>query len=263
MEALVRWQHPERGLVSPADFIPVAEDSGLIIPLGKWVLDQACIQNRTWQDHGYAPFYVSVNISSVQFRREDIVATVRQALEQSGLEGRWLELEITESLLMNSEDEAIAILNRLRELGVKLSIDDFGTGYSSLSYLKRFPVDKLKIDRSFVSDIESDPNDTAIIKAIVSLGHSLSLRVLAEGVETEIQADVLARNECDEYQGFFFHRPMPSDDLSRLLSRTNGPGPPDVAACPGLAFPSSPHRLAAVAAHQGDSPLTTEGHSPP
>ena len=225
VEALLRWRHPVRGLVSPTEFISIAEDCGLIIPLGQWALEQACIQNRDWQRAGFAPFPVSVNISPIQFQRDNIVANVRQALEDSGLDGKWLELEITEGLLMNSEHKAIAILNQLRELGAQLSIDDFGTGYSSLNYLKRFPVNKLKIDRSFVRDLESDPNDPAIIQAIISMGHSLGLRVLAEGVETENQVAILDRKGCDEYQGYFFHCPMPPDELNLVLSRENAGSP--------------------------------------
>ena len=222
VEALIRWQRPNRGMVGPEEFIPVAEECGLIVPLGKWMLDHACAQNHAWQSAGLPPICVSVNISPVQFLRDNIAESVIEALKQSGLDGRWLELEITEGLLMQSAEKAIAILSRLHELGVQFSIDDFGTGYSSLNYLRRFSVDKLKIDQSFVSDLETDDSGSAIVRAIISLGHSLGLKVVAEGVETKKQSDFLDLHGCDEYQGFLFHRPMPPAELAALLALANG-----------------------------------------
>jgi diguanylate cyclase (GGDEF)-like protein/PAS domain S-box-containing protein len=216
-EALVRWLHPEIGLISPGKFIPVAEASGLIVPIGQWVLREACRQNRAWQDAGLPPICIAVNISSVQFRGGQLEDTVRSALDETGMAAELLELELTEGIVMGSAEETIDILHRLSDMGLKLAIDDFGTGYSSLSYLKRFPIDKLKIDQSFVRDIASDPDDWAIARAVIGLGHSLRLTVIAEGVETAEQLSMLKREGCDEVQGYHFSIPLPADEFAGLL----------------------------------------------
>ncbi len=216
-EALVRWNHPTLGLVPPSDFIPVAEELGLIIPLGEWVLRTACKQNKAWQDAGLAPLRISVNITSAQFQREDFYRTVASALEESGLEAGWLELELTESVVMNISAKASVRLKQLKELGICLAIDDFGTGFSSLSYLKHFPIDTLKIDRSFIKDIPGAPKDTAITKTIIALGRRLGLRVVAEGVETKEQLAFLASRQCNEVQGYLLSKPLPADELASFL----------------------------------------------
>jgi diguanylate cyclase (GGDEF)-like protein len=217
MEALVRWQHPLRGLVSPMEFIPLAEETGLIVPLGKWVLQEACLQARRWQELGIAGMTVAVNISGVQFQQADLVQTVARALEWSSLDARYLELEITETVVMHNAPEAIVMLGELHRMGVSLSIDDFGTGYSSLNYLKRFPIDKLKIDQSFIRDISVDSDDGAIVQAIIAMAHSLRLRVVAEGVEHESQLDFLRGLGNDEYQGYLFSKPLPAREVERRL----------------------------------------------
>lgn len=217
VEALLRWRHPEFGLVSPADFIPIAEDSGLILPIGEWVLRTAVRQNRAWQDAGLGHFAMAVNLSAVQFRQASLAQLVGQILKEGGLAPEWLELELTESITMEDPDLAIGILGGLHRQGVRLSIDDFGTGYSSLSYLKRFRINKLKIDQSFVQDITSDPDDEAIVDAVISLASSLQLRTIAEGVETEEQLEFLRSKGCDEIQGYYFSKPLPSSELEALL----------------------------------------------
>ncbi|MCB2183600.1 MAG: EAL domain-containing protein [Desulfobulbaceae bacterium] len=217
LEALVRWNHPDLGMVSPGKFIPLAEESGLIVPIGEWVMQKACEQMCEWQRQGFLPVRMGVNISSHQFRLGDLVATVRNVLKSTGLESRYLELELTESAIMKNVDKVIDILNELKKIGVNLSVDDFGTGYSSMSYLKRFPLNTLKIDRSFVMDITTDPNDAAIIKAIIALSKSLGLKTIAEGVETEEQLEFLKVGQCDEIQGFFISRPLPADEVKRFL----------------------------------------------
>ncbi|WP_019142283.1 putative bifunctional diguanylate cyclase/phosphodiesterase [Noviherbaspirillum massiliense] len=222
MEALVRWRHPQKGLVSPAEFIPLAEDMGLIIPLGAWVLSTACRQNRQWQLSGLPRLRVAVNLSAVQFRQKDLVEFIAQVLEDTGLEASCLELEVTESTVMQDAEEAALILERLHAKGIHISIDDFGTGYSSLSYLKRFHLDSLKIDRSFVRDISSDPDDAAIVKSVIALAHSLRLRVIAEGVETGEQLAFLRTLGCDEYQGYYRSRPLPAQEFERLLRQSMG-----------------------------------------
>jgi diguanylate cyclase (GGDEF)-like protein len=191
MEALVRWLHPKRGLVSPTEFIPLAEETGLIVPLGQWVLREACLQNKAWQERGLPMTRVAVNISGVQFQDKNLVGSIERVLAETGLKPRFLELEITESVIMQNASEAIVMLERLGQMGVDISIDDFGTGYSSLSYLKRFSINKLKIDQSFISNISSDKDDAAIVQAIIALAHSLRLRVVAEGVEQQEQLDFL------------------------------------------------------------------------
>jgi diguanylate cyclase (GGDEF)-like protein len=218
-EALVRWRHPTLGLLLPSEFIPIAEENGLIVPLGEWVLRTACAQNRAWQDAGFAPLRIGVNLSSRQIRQGTLATTVRAALEAAGLEPRWLSLELTESVLMERQHEAVAALHRLRRLGVQLSIDDFGTGYSSLSYLKHFPVDSLKIDRSFILDLISVPDDAAITAAIIAMAHALELKVIAEGVETHEHLAFLRGQGCDEVQGHLIGRAVPADRFSEWLAR--------------------------------------------
>lgn len=222
VEALIRWQHPERGPVSPAQFIPLAEETGLIVPIGEWVLRTACFQNKAWQDAGLPPFIVSVNVSARQFRERTLIAQVALALRDSGLEPRLLELELTESLVMEDLDKALQSMKALRAMGVQLSIDDFGTGYSSLSALKRFPIARLKIDQSFVRDIPGDEEDKAIAKTIIALGHELNLKVIAEGVETEQQLEFLRAHGCDEMQGYLFSRPVPPAELAALVRMRAG-----------------------------------------
>jgi len=217
IEALLRWQHPERGLVSPAEFIPVLEDTGMIVPVGEWVLRTACEQARAWQDAGLTVPVISVNLSARQFQQKNLDATVRGILEQTGIDPGMVELEITESLLMHDPEGAEKILHSLKESGVKLSVDDFGTGYSSLGYLKRFPLDTLKIDRTFVRDITANSDDAMLTLAIISLAHNLRLNVIAEGVETEAQVDFLALHACDQIQGFYFCRPAPAEECGRML----------------------------------------------
>lgn len=217
MEALVRWQHPEFGLILPAEFIPIAEETGLILPIGEWVLNTACKRGRAWQDAGYQDIRVAVNLSARQFQQRDLIGVVKQALDESGLDPNYLELEITESAIMKDADAAVSILHKLKEIGIKVAIDDFGTGYSSLSYLKRFPIDILKIDQSFVRDITIDPDDAAIAKAIITLAHSLGLTALAEGVENVEQVEFLRSLKCDGVQGYLFSCPVPAEEATELL----------------------------------------------
>jgi diguanylate cyclase (GGDEF)-like protein/PAS domain S-box-containing protein len=218
MEALIRWDHPERGVLPPAPFIELAEDNGLIVPIGAWVIHMACVQNKALQEAGLPPIKVGVNLSARQFRQKGLVKAISAILQDSGLDARWLELELTESMVMDSADEVIKTLWELEQMGVGLSVDDFGTGYSSLSYLKRFPVHRLKIDQSFVRDIGTDADDTAIVQSVIALGHALKMTVVAEGVETAEQLAFLRQAGCDEAQGYFFGRPMPIEDLRAVLS---------------------------------------------
>jgi len=218
LEALIRWKHPELGLVPPAQFIPLAEETGLIVPIGEWVLLNACRQNQDWQRLGYPPVHVAVNIASLHFRQGTLAQSVATALQKSGLHPSWLELEVTESMLMDSAETTLATLSTLKGMGVRLAIDDFGTGYSSLSYLKRFPLDALKIDRSFVKDLPRDAEDAAIAKAIIAMAHSLKLEVVAEGVETAEQLAFLQQHGCDLVQGFLFSKPMAAAAFHDLLS---------------------------------------------
>jgi diguanylate cyclase (GGDEF)-like protein/PAS domain S-box-containing protein len=217
VETLIRWHHPERGMVPPGDFIPLAEETGLISPIGDWTLRAACRQNKAWQDAGLPPIVISVNVSARQFQEKDWVERVAAALAESGLEGRYLELELTESLIMQDVQQAVETMHRLELLDVHLAIDDFGTGYSSLSSLKRFPVGRLKIDRSFVQDLPEDADDGAIAKAIISLGHTLQLKVIAEGVETREQLEFLRNAGCDEIQGYYLSKPIEAKALEALL----------------------------------------------
>jgi diguanylate cyclase (GGDEF)-like protein len=210
-EALIRWIHPEQGLISPIRFIPIAEESGLIIPIGTWVINEACRQQASWRTKGFKDIVVSVNLSAVQLHEPSLLEVVAESLATHQLNPALIELELTESLLMEHVTTTIELLHDIRKLGVSLSIDDFGTGYSSLNYLHRFPIDKLKIDQSFVSDMLDDPNDLAITKAIIGLGHTLGLRVVAEGVETVAEMQVLSAADCDELQGYLFGKPMPAE----------------------------------------------------
>jgi diguanylate cyclase (GGDEF)-like protein/PAS domain S-box-containing protein len=217
MEALVRWQHPSLGLLYPNEFIPLAEDNGLIILLGDWVMRTACAQNKLWQDAGLTPLTLSVNFSARQFQQPTFIADVARILKDTNLDPRWLELELTESSIMKDPEEAIEKLHELKLMGIKVAIDDFGTGYSSLNYLKRFPIDTLKIDKTFVSDVCKDPHDTAIVRAIINLGHALDLTVIAEGVETKEQLQYLTALECDVVQGFLFSKSLSVTAFEELL----------------------------------------------
>ncbi len=216
-EALIRWQVSPHEVVPPARFIPIAEEIGLITPIGKWVLRTACQQNKVWQDAGLEPFVISVNVSARQFRQENFAQTVADVLRETGLEARYLEIELTESAVMHDAEQFIAMLDALNDLGVQIALDDFGTGYSSLSYLKRLPVDRLKVDRSFVQDIAIDNDDATIVKTIIALGHNLGLKVVAEGVETELQLDFLRDNGCDELQGYYFAHPLSAREFAQTL----------------------------------------------
>ena len=220
-EALIRWMHPTRGSVSPAEFIPLAEECGLIGAIGGWVIREACRQTRAWQNDGVPTLRVSVNLSASQFRDSGLVDSIRRALDDAGLHARFLEVELTESAVMSDPEKSIAVLEQLSVMGVLVSVDDFGTGYSSMSYLRRFPIDKLKIDRVFINEIVSRPEDASIVRAIVSLAHSLRLKVVAEGVETPAQLDFLKTAGCDEYQGYHFSRPLPAADFERLIRKSH------------------------------------------
>ena len=219
-EALIRWLHPAMGLVMPGKFIPIAEESGMIVAIGEWVLRAACMKNRAWQEAGLPPVPVAVNLSALQFRQKELVQVVANTLRETGLEPRYLELELTESGIVQNAEAAINTLKELKSMGVLLSIDDFGTGYSNLGYLKRFPIDKLKIDQSFVRDLATDPDDAAIVRAIISLAKSLQLRAIAEGVETKEQLDFLSDHGCDEIQGYYFSKPVPEEEFRVLLGGT-------------------------------------------
>ena len=216
-EALIRWRHPERGLVLPGEFIPLAEACGLIDSIGEWVVREGCRQARTWQLEGLPHLRVAVNLSAFQFRNGNLLQTIREALQAADLDPRFLEVEITESAVMSDPEESVAILEQLSRMGVVVSVDDFGTGYSSMSYLRRFPIDKLKIDRAFIAELISRADDTSIVKAIVSLAHSLHLKVVAEGVETQEQLDLLKALGCDQYQGYCFSPAVPAAKFAALL----------------------------------------------
>ena len=218
-EALLRWQDPERGLIPPNEFIPVAEESGLIGDIGAWVIEEACRQNSQWQKDGMKIVPVSVNLSAYQLRSNEIVDVVRKALTDSALPSRFISVELTESMVMEDPERVIDLLKEMQGLGVKIAIDDFGTGYSSLSYLQQFPIDVIKIDRSFVTDISGDPKDAVIADAIIKLAHGLGHKALAEGVETEVQSDYLQGQGCDLVQGFFYGRPVPAKEFEQVLHR--------------------------------------------
>jgi len=218
MEALLRWKHPEKGMVSPADFIPLAEETGLIESIGEWVLRAACAQNKKWQDAGYPPVTVSVNMSARQFNKKNVVETIGEILEETGLRPEYFCIEITESIIMKDVESTITKLNQLHKMGISLSIDDFGTGYSSLNYLKLFPIDNLKIDRSFVFNITSDSTDAAIAASVILLAHSMNLKVTAEGVETNEQLEMLRRQGCDYVQGFLFSKPIAAEKFAPFFA---------------------------------------------
>ena len=220
IEALVRWEHPELGLLSPVEFIQLAEENGLIMQLGEWVLRESCLQNVKWQSAGILDLRVAVNLSGYQLQHSALLATIRKVLQETGMSPDHLELEVTESVIMQNADFAVSILSALSDLGIHISIDDFGTGYSSLAHLKRFSVNTLKIDKSFVREVDFSSTDAAIATAIIAMGNSLNLNVIAEGVETQSQYDFLKLNNCDQVQGFLFCRPLPPDELIELL-RTN------------------------------------------
>jgi len=218
-EALIRWRHPQRGMVSPVDFIPLAEECGLIESIGEWVIRDACRQARAWQVEGLGRTRVAVNLSAFQFRNGTLLRTIQQALKEHSLEPSYLEVEITESALMSDPEESVSILEELSRMGVLVSVDDFGTGYSSMSYLRRFPLDKLKIDRTFIKELASRPDDASIVRAIVSLAHSLKLKVVAEGVETLEQLEFLQSLNCDQYQGYHFSPAVPPAEFAQLVRR--------------------------------------------
>jgi EAL domain-containing protein (putative c-di-GMP-specific phosphodiesterase class I) len=217
-EALMRWQHPELGFISPVEFIPIAEESGVIVEMGAWALNQACHQARAWLDAGHGPLRMAVNLSARQFADDELMATVIEALGKSGLPPASLELEITESIAMQGLERTVMMLTALKKLGIALAMDDFGTGYSSLSYLKRFPLDALKVDQSFVRNITTDPGDAAITRAVVAMAHSFGMIVIAEGVETTEHLEFLAGLGCEDAQGYLFSKPLPAVDAGALLA---------------------------------------------
>ena len=217
MEALVRWKHPSLGLLQPSDFIQLAEETGMITQIGDWVLRTACAQNKLWLDSGFSPMRLAVNVSARQFQQAAFIGTVRDLLKETNLDPALLELELTEASIMKEPEKAIEKLNELRDMGIKIAIDDFGTGYSSLSYLKRFPIDTLKIDKTFVSDVSTNEDDATIAKAIVMMGHALDITVIAEGVETPQQLEYLTSLECDVIQGYLFSPPLTTESFTELL----------------------------------------------
>jgi EAL domain-containing protein (putative c-di-GMP-specific phosphodiesterase class I) len=224
VEALLRWENPELGSTSPAKFIPIAEETGLIVPIGIWVLQTACAQNVEWQRDGLPPVRMSVNLSMRQLNDEHLVKEIAAVLEETGMDPSLLELEVTESMIMHNSDRAVRVLTEIKALGVRLAIDDFGTGYSSLAHLKRFPIDTLKVDRSFIREIPRDAEDRAIAEAIIAMGKTLCLTVVAEGVETPEQQAFLSERACDEMQGYYFSKPVGPDDFAALL-RQHHPTP--------------------------------------
>jgi EAL domain-containing protein (putative c-di-GMP-specific phosphodiesterase class I) len=221
LEALVRWRHPTRGLVAPGEFIPLAEETGLIIGLGEWVLRQACIEAQRWPD----AVRIAVNVSPIQFRNHDLAQVVRRILSETGLAPSRLEIEVTESLLLRDAEANLATLKGIKALGVRISMDDFGTGYSSLANLRSFPFDKIKIDRSFVNDLESNADSAAIVRAVLGLGRSLGMTTCAEGVETQEQLLRLRSEGCTEVQGFYYSRPKPVDEITGLIHDGFEPAP--------------------------------------
>lgn len=218
MEALIRWKSPEAGMVSPAEFIPLAEETGLIVPMGEWILRTACAQNKAWQKQGLPFVRMGVNISVRQLQRQNLIAIIAHVLNETGLDPNYLELELTESIIMKSNESTMAELRELNLGGIEISIDDFGTGYSSLSYLKRLPIDTLKIDKSFVQEVTTDPDDAAIVAAIITMAHTLKLKVVAEAVETVEQLEFLRGLKCDQMQGYLFSKPLPAEEITRLLA---------------------------------------------
>jgi EAL domain-containing protein (putative c-di-GMP-specific phosphodiesterase class I) len=218
-EALIRWRHPELGLIPPDRFIKIAENSGLIMPIGEWVLNTACAQARKWQDEGFPSVPVAVNVSAVQFLRDGFCELIKKVLAENGLAPRFLELELTESLLLKDAAATLSVLQKLKEMGLELAIDDFGTGYSSLSYLRQFPISKLKIDRSFIKNVSVSADDAAIAVAIISMAKGLNLKVIAEGVEDESQMSFLREHQCDEIQGYYFSKPLMVDQIAELVGK--------------------------------------------
>jgi EAL domain-containing protein (putative c-di-GMP-specific phosphodiesterase class I) len=244
-EALIRWTHPSRGALAPAQFITIAEDCGLIVPIGRWVLREACRQARAWIASGYPAIRMAVNVSAMELSEARFLQGVLAIVRETGMEPGQLELELTESVLMKRVDSTVAILRTLRDRGVRVAIDDFGTGYSSLSYLRRFPIDTLKVDQSFVRQTGTGGGDAAIVTAVISMARSLKLRVIAEGVETKSELDFLQAHHCDDAQGFYFSKPVPASEFAGLLTRgTPKPAAPRRAASPssnghGAAIPDS------------------------
>lgn len=218
VEALLRWHHPQKGIIPPLKFIPLAEDNGLIIPIGEWVLREACRQNKLWQDMGYKPITVSVNIAVPQFEREDFVETIACALKDTGLEPQYLGIEITEGMAMKDVDMNIEKLHQLKDIGIKISIDDFGTGFSSLSYFTKFPIDSLKIDRSFIQNIENSSQSKTIVSTIVSMSSALGIENVAEGIETEEQLNFIRTVKCHKAQGYLFSKPINVEEFEKLLA---------------------------------------------
>jgi diguanylate cyclase (GGDEF)-like protein len=221
VEALLRWDHPVRGLLRPVEFMAVAEESGLIVPMGHWVLREACRQAKAWETSGLTPIRMAVNVSAVELRSKTFVAGVKAVLIESGLAPQHLELELTETFLMQDCSPTVRVLEALKALGIQLALDDFGTGYSSLSYMRRFPIDTLKIDRSFVRDLTTDANDASIVRAVINMGHSMHMLVVAEGVETAEQASMLREQSCPEGQGHYFGHPVSPDEIAALRARPN------------------------------------------
>jgi EAL domain-containing protein (putative c-di-GMP-specific phosphodiesterase class I) len=222
-EALLRWKHPQRGLVPPLDFIAILEETGLIISVGEWVIAEVCRQLRAWQEAGLPAAPVAINLSARQLQQADLAGAIQRIVADNGTDPALLEFELTESMLMTNPEAAVEMLSRIKALGMRLSVDDFGTGYSSLAYLKRFPLDALKIDRTFVRDLPDDLDDAAITKAVIRLAHSLNLKVVAEGVETAAQLRELEQYGCDEIQGYYLSRPLPAADCAALLLRADEP----------------------------------------
>ncbi|MDX8405541.1 MAG: EAL domain-containing protein [Mariprofundus sp.] len=219
-EALIRWIHPHKGIISPLDFIPIAEESGLIIPIGKWVIMAACKQHQLWREQGKAAVSIAVNLSAHQFADQHLFVAIRDIMQATAMPAQYLEFEITESVLMQDADKALTILNAMKSMGLKISIDDFGTGYSSISYLKNFPVDVLKIDREFIKDLPGDEQDATITNAIILLAKALNLSLVAEGVETVEQLHWLRDRDCDQIQGYYFSPPVPPEKATALLGHT-------------------------------------------
>ncbi|MBF0124567.1 MAG: EAL domain-containing protein [Magnetococcales bacterium] len=219
METLIRWQQPGIGMIPPDQFIPLAEETGLIIPIGEWILRESCRQTQQWLQQGLGPLQVAVNLSARQFQKGNLLLTVERILDETGLAAQCLDLEITESLMMTNVDQAIRILKQLHDKGISISVDDFGTGYSSLNYLKQFPIDNLKIDRSFMGNFAPGSDDVAIVRAIISMAHSLGLHVIAEGVETEQHLNFLRENGCDQFQGYYFSKPVAAASFAELLAQ--------------------------------------------
>jgi EAL domain-containing protein (putative c-di-GMP-specific phosphodiesterase class I) len=217
MEALIRWRHPERGLVSPAEFIPVAEETGLSLAIAEWVLYTGCLENTAWEKAGFGPLRMGVNLSSYVLKEQDLIGIVSRILDDTGLLPHFLEMEVNESMLMQNEKEVLTAMKELKAIGVRLSIDDFGSGYCSLSYLKRFPLDSIKIDRSVIKDIIASSDNKGFITAVVAMAHALELRVVAVGVETEDQLEFLREKGCDEVQGYLLSPPMPSDSITEVM----------------------------------------------